>query len=234
MRFRIEVLLALGFGGLALTGLIIPILGYLFLGLAALVAVDIGRDKLGISLRSPFARRGATKNQAKPSISDSREHSLIQWTSSLVDGDTNDLGSRVVAAPRSFTLNLGEDPAYIDFAIDTVNASVFLIDVGKEIDGHIKMDRRTLVTKPELAPLSGNTGSLMHGQHRDIALRQFLTSDDKTALSGWDKSDTLPFDFTGLNMWVVSRPPSDSGVSSAKVRLTIRPPFLHVPKSLVR
>ena len=44
MRFKIEVALALGFGGLALTGFVLPTLGYLFLALAGVVTLDIGRQ----------------------------------------------------------------------------------------------------------------------------------------------------------------------------------------------
>lgn len=50
MRFKVEILLAFVFGGLSLTGLIIPSLGYLFLVLSALVCVDIIISKMGYEL----------------------------------------------------------------------------------------------------------------------------------------------------------------------------------------
>jgi len=59
MRFKVEVCLAFLFGGLSLTGLIQPILGYIFLALASVTLFDIIASKkgYGIKLASPIKFR---------------------------------------------------------------------------------------------------------------------------------------------------------------------------------
>ena len=56
MRFKVEVFLALLFGGLALIGLIQPILGYIFLVLSGIILFDITATRKGykITLASPI------------------------------------------------------------------------------------------------------------------------------------------------------------------------------------
>jgi len=68
MHFRIAVFLALLFGGFALTGFISSILGYICLGLAVGVGVDIIRVKRGYELKLAVPIRWQRKQDTKKQI----------------------------------------------------------------------------------------------------------------------------------------------------------------------
>jgi hypothetical protein len=102
MRFKVEVFLALLFGGLALIGFIQPILGYVFLVLSGIILFDIiaTRKGYGITFASPikFQHRLGVKplNTAKLNTSRSRLiHDGVLWE----DGGTNVWGNMDVIGP---------------------------------------------------------------------------------------------------------------------------------------
>lgn len=70
MRFKVEVVLTLVFGGLALIGLIIPVVGYIFIAVAAFVLADIVMGKRGYELRLAVPIRWKHK--------DSREEQIVK------------------------------------------------------------------------------------------------------------------------------------------------------------
>ena len=80
MRFKVEVLLAFVFGGLALTGRNLPVLGYFFLGLAALVWVDIIIGKMGYELKLVVPIRWQRRQSRKQNEVNSSEGKLNKLT----------------------------------------------------------------------------------------------------------------------------------------------------------
>jgi hypothetical protein len=92
---------------------------------------------------------------------------------------------------------------YLLFHYEVVNASFFRVMVGKEIKGLVKMDGTDLTSRLEVErPLD-----ISHGESANLTLKQYLSGDDINDLQGWHKSDTVPFDVTGVNVSIVTHPP---------------------------
>lgn len=114
-----QIFLAVAFGGLALTGLVIPELGYTFLGLAGLLGVRWGFGWLRIGIQSPIYRNRETANRkAQPGalenakgIGDARPFGeIIEWLWEGIDASS----------------------PYFEFVVILVNPSVH----GIQITGH--------------------------------------------------------------------------------------------------
>jgi hypothetical protein len=153
-----------------------------------------------------------------------RDSSLIGWITSLAENDIMQLGERVIMLVKEPTLhywipdrlNEKEPRPYINFTFAVVNPTVFLVEIGKEHDGLITMDGTKLTGRLEI-----NTTEVMHGEKKDLIFTQYLLADDINDLAFWHKSDKLPFNFSGLNVWVVTKPIQDTAIQPyrAKVRL---------------
>ena len=146
----------------------------------------------------------------------------LAWLSQIAESDSYQLGQRVFVYPKEpvlhFWINKGyqEPRPYIEFVFGIVNASVFLVDVGKACTGHIKMDYTPLTDKLEVVPVQ-----IMHGAQKDFMLKQYLSSQDINDLQTWNKSDTLPFLFNHLGVSLETKPPKDTGFESVKGNLSL-------------
>lgn len=210
------------------TGIFFSVLGGLVLGmlLSELIRAKRIRKMLSVSLMD----KKASGNKATAEIPDSMRD-VVSWMQGISAGDAGDLAARVVAWAKKPELYLNQDPPFIDFPFDVVNTTVFLVELGKEIKGHIRAAGRVLIQPRELAPRSGNTGEFMHAQRHDLVIRQYLSPDDINFCLFYKEPQNdnapVPFDFFVLDVSITTH--EAPGFKSLKaVRIHLSTP-IYVP-----
>lgn len=216
MRFKAEIILASAFGGFALIGFILPILGYIFLFIAAVFIVDIIAIWRGYQMRFRFPitfqpKQPDTKKTESAPTSDPQERKRADWMTANLNRDRDNLaGCLVVSVVDIDWRGLrgaihGEDP-YIEIHFDIHSSSVLNFDIGKNWDGRIKYEDAELKDPPEVRTA---IKQLERSDRAQFTLRQWF-SDAVMSRINQSGGEQVILDFSKVNISVEAKLPDNS------------------------
>jgi len=229
MRFKIEVLLALAFGGLALIGFIQPIVGWMFLGLACFVGLDI----LARILRRPMRFRWPISFEKSPAVSnaqggqdksaESSRDQRLETEAAVLKQQVDKLTplaywmDHLKRYEREYpercvhiydrNVNFGhlreqDRDKYVEFNFHLISSSVFLLDIGVNIEGRIVYSTgKELKDEPIIRePIR----DLLRGIPRILPVRQYVS--DNIAVDIRKNAGTeMPLGMGGIRISVQSK-----------------------------
>lgn len=187
--------------------------GMLILLLVGLGLLFYAEFRRGSKTPSPALGQNTT-GAGKKAGNGYNEESLAEQMGNEIQKDRGDLAACVKVYSREVDWHhLGDIDSYFIVAFDVFSSSVFQIDIGKRIEGHLRYEGQEFERTPEVRrPLT----NLQRSREARIELRQWVSQSmmNRIALDG-GKEVTL--NFSALNIWVDANSSDVSQIHSCRL-----------------
>lgn len=188
--------------------------GFLVLFIAALFAVAWYLPKLSPRLSGSSVKKIETEQE--PSGISKYNQQYADWMTAALNRDENNFPRCIFV--HNMTINwlpLRETDSYFLIHYDVYSSSVFRLDIGKKVDGHLRYGSEPMERIIEvLSPIE----QLERSTTQHITLRQWV-SDSRMNRIALDGGKEINLIFSDINIWVEAKLPD--GSEGPKFRLPI-------------
>jgi hypothetical protein len=190
-------------------------IGFLVLIIAVLFAVAWYLPKLSPRFSGASVGKGSKQN-----ISTDYEKRYADWMTTAIQEDVRDLPSCIlVNEPHICWEHLKErEDAYVEFNFGIWSSSVHLLEISKQVEGHICFQGGELERIPEITQKASQLSHLRRSRDTQLIIRQWLSFPVKGRMET-EYGSQVEFDFSKVNIPVVATLPD--GSPSATCRLPI-------------
>lgn len=203
-RYWLEVVLFLVGVGIQMS----PLKGWELALVFWIPAVAILLWHLGLRLQWPVYRinTGAYREDGHSQSNISQVPIQIQQYADMMTThlarDRDRLTRRIHVCNRQIDWHhIGGMDAYVQFSFEVFSSSVFDLDIGQKLDGHIKYEGHPLKDKPQVPdPLK----ALKRGDSKILVLRQFLSPEVVADIQN-KAGKEICFDFSQVHIWLASK-----------------------------
>lgn len=178
---------------------------------------------MSIRLRSPvfLKKKDTVLNReeiiSQPTVTTLLERKYADWMTTALNQDNNNLPSCLeVTEPRVNFAPLCETDSYFIITYVIRSSSIYTLDIGKTIEGHLRYKSEPMEKIPEVL---NHIEHLERSSTKQLKLRQWVsqTRMNQVVLDGGSEIYLL---FSDVNIWVEARFPD--GSSGPKFRLPIQ------------
>lgn len=204
--------------GLEMSGIEIPWLGYGLMGLGAvLLIIPLYPYVKRIRLQKPIRlTSGEYEANLKHQAID-YDRRYADWMTVAIQDDMCDLPSCVmVSEPHICWAHLEErEDAYIEFNFDFWSSSVHLLEISRQVQGHICFQGGELERIPEITQEARYLSHLRRSRLAHLKIRQWLSFPVKGRMKT-EYGSQVEFDFSKVNISIVATLPDGSQGSTCR------------------
>lgn len=181
-----------------------------------------------VTLEEPEAQGGREVGDAEPesramaSLKQAPDHTeaYADWMRKAINRDAGDLAGCIkVGEPDICWEPLEEtEDTYIEFSFDFWSSSVHLLEISREIEGHIWFGDGELERVPEITGKASQVGTLERSRAHRFTIRQWLPFPVKVRMR-MVYGGQVEFDFSRVNVFVVGRLPDGSKSATCRFPL---------------
>lgn len=202
--------------GLDMAGVTLPlgwaIVLWIISGVLILVAAGVGfKSYMWPFLRSIRIVRNKVEETAIQSSTPDFTQKCADWMATAIQDDVRDLpGCVMVSEPHICWEHLEErEDAYIEFNFDIWSSSVLLLEISKQVEGHICFRGGELERIPEITQKASHLSHLRRSRAAQLTIRQWLSFPVKGRMKT-EYGSQVEFDFSKVNISVVATLPDGS------------------------
>ena len=175
-------------------------------GVLILVAIIVGfKSYIWPFLRSIRIVRNKVEETAIQSSTPDFTQKYATWMTVAIQDDVRDLpGCIIVNEPHICWEHLEErEDAYIEINFDIWSSSVLLLEISKQVEGHISFQNGELERIPEITQKANHLSHLRRSRSAQLTIRQWLSFPVKARMKT-EYGSQVEFDFSKVNISVVA------------------------------